>query len=221
LDDTLSLALYLHKSSPLAFSAFALFVLFPMLLLRPLPDGFYGSFTAAALTRRCSLLKEGKIATMISEAHESQLGRVMKQTKAVSIPTSTTTFSKKARATILAGARAVGRACKLAFSYGLETDPEIAAKLLAKLTLKATHANIQAHILKVKPPVNRIPRKTLTDASAGMPKKSAAHRDGWTWELFRYAAHTPSTASLLRKFAERFSNGAMPQDMWAYLASAL
>ena len=39
LDETLSLALSLHKSSPLAFSAFSVFVLFPRLLLRPLPDG--------------------------------------------------------------------------------------------------------------------------------------------------------------------------------------
>jgi len=37
----------------------------------------------------------------------------------------------------------------------------------------------------------------------------------------RDAAQTPSTASLLRKFNERFSNGALPQDLWAYLASAL
>jgi hypothetical protein len=28
-------------------------------------------------------------------------------------------------------------------------------------------------------------------------------------------------ASLLPKFSERFSNGALPQDLWAYLASAL
>ena len=38
LDETLSLTFSLHKSSPLTFSAFALFVLFPRLLLRPLPD---------------------------------------------------------------------------------------------------------------------------------------------------------------------------------------
>ncbi len=31
----------------------------------------------------------------------------------------------------------------------------------------------------------------------------------------------PSTASLLRKFAEVFSNGALPKDLWTYLASAL
>jgi len=54
-----------------------------------------------------------------------------------------------------------------------------------------------------------------------MPKKSAAHRDGWTWELLRDAAQTPSTAALLRKFAEHSSNGALPQNMWAYLASAM
>ena len=68
---TLSLALSLHKSSPLAFYAFALFVLFPRLILRPLTDGCQGSFAAAALSRRCNLLKEGKISIMLSEAHEA------------------------------------------------------------------------------------------------------------------------------------------------------
>jgi hypothetical protein len=42
MDETLSLALFLNKSSPLAMSAFALSVLFPRLLLRPLPDGMSG-----------------------------------------------------------------------------------------------------------------------------------------------------------------------------------
>ena len=59
------------------------------------------------------------------------------------------------------------------------------------------------------------------DAFSGMPKNSAAHRDGWTWELLRDAAQTSSTAALLRKFAEHFSNGSLPQDLGAYLASAL
>ncbi len=49
LDETLSLAMSLHKSSPLAFIAFALFVIFPRPLLRPLPDRCHGSFAAAAL----------------------------------------------------------------------------------------------------------------------------------------------------------------------------
>ena len=39
LDETLSLALSLHYSSPFAFRAYSLCVLFPRLLLRSLPDG--------------------------------------------------------------------------------------------------------------------------------------------------------------------------------------
>jgi hypothetical protein len=53
-----------------------------------------------------------------------------------------------------------------------------------------------------------------------MPKNSAAHRDGWTREMLRDAA-LPPLASFLRKFTERFSNGALPSDLWTYLASAL
>ena len=68
LDETLSLALSLHKSSPLAFIAFALFVLFPRLLLRPHPDVSQGSFASAALSRRCNILREGKIEILLSEA---------------------------------------------------------------------------------------------------------------------------------------------------------
>jgi hypothetical protein len=54
-----------------------------------------------------------------------------------------------------------------------------------------------------------------------MLKKSAAHRDGWTWELLRDAAQRPPTASLLRKFTELFSNGGLPKHVWSYLAFAL
>ena len=52
LDETLSLTLSLHHSSPLAFNAYYVFVLFPRLLLRPLPDGCQESFAAATLSRR-------------------------------------------------------------------------------------------------------------------------------------------------------------------------
>jgi hypothetical protein len=93
---------------------------------------------------------------------------------------STTTFSKTARAAILAGAGAVGRACKLAFSYGQETNPGIAAKFLAKVTLEARHSHIEACVPSVKPPRNCIPLKAVAEAFSGMPKKPAAHRDGWT-----------------------------------------
>ena len=141
--------------------------------------------------------------------------------KVASTSASTSTFSKTTRAAILAGARAVGRTYKLAFSYGLESDPAFAAKCLAKLTLGTKHAHIQAYVPKIKPPRNCIPLNAVTDAFSGIPKKSVAHRDGWTWEVLRDAAQTPSTSALLRKFAERFSNGALPDNLWAYMASAL
>jgi len=138
----------LHKSLPLSVSAFARLFFFPRSLLRLLSDECQGSFAAAALSRRCSLLKHGKIAVLLGEAHEAQVGRVTKQTKAASISASTTNFSKTTRAAILAGAGAVVRACKLAFSYGLETGLEIAAKFLDKMTMKARHEHIQAHVPK-------------------------------------------------------------------------
>jgi hypothetical protein len=221
LDETLSLALSVHSSSPLSFNAFSLVVLFPRLLLRPLPDGCHGCFAAATLTRRCSLLREGKLSVLLTVAHEAQTARVAKSLKASSTSATSSTFSKTTRAAILARAGAVGNACKLAFSYGLATDPVVAAKFLDKLTLGAKHAHIQAYVPKIKPPRNNIPMKAITDAVSGMPKKLAARRDGWTWELLRDAAQTPSTTALLRKFVERFSNGALPDNLWAYLASAL
>ena len=54
-----------------------------------------------------------------------------------------------------------------------------------------------------------------------MPKKSATHRDGWTWELLRDVAQRPSTTALFAKFAELLFNGTLPKGMWVYMASAL
>ena len=54
-----------------------------------------------------------------------------------------------------------------------------------------------------------------------MPKKSAPHRDGWTWELFRDMAGRPSTTSLLMKFVELFVNGALKKPLWTFLSSAI
>ena len=129
--------------------------------------------------------------TLLSEAHEARTRRIVKQTKAASVSATTTTFSKTAKAGILVGAGAVGRACKLAFFDGLETDPGIATTFLAKWTLNAKHSHIDAFIPKVKHPRNCIPMKAVTDAYSGMPKSSACHRDGRTWELLRDAAETP------------------------------
>jgi len=63
--------------------------------------------------------------------------------------------------------------------------------------------------------------KELDDSFSGMLKQSASHKDGWTWELLRDAASRPSTTALLRRFVEHLSNGALPKDLWTYLASAL
>ena len=73
----------------------------------------------------------------------------------------------------------------------------------------------------LKPAPNSIPLNVVVEAFSKMPKNSAVHRDGWTWELLRDAAQRPSTASHLRKFIELFSNGALPKNRWTYLASAL
>ena len=115
----------------------------------------------------------------------------------------------------------MGRACKVAFTYSLETDHEVAAKFLKKLTLQARHSHITPHSSTLKPAKNLIPAKAVSDAFLGMPKKSDAHSDGWTWELLRDAANRPSTTTLLRKFADYISNGALSKDMWTYIASAL
>jgi len=50
LDDVLSLALYLHKSSPLSFNSHAISILFPRLVLRPLPNDCHGALATASLT---------------------------------------------------------------------------------------------------------------------------------------------------------------------------
>ncbi len=82
------------------------------------------------------------------------------------------------------------RACKPAFSYGMESDPKIVAKFLSMLNLKERHAHIPAQIPKAKPPTNYIPPKAVTYAFSGMPKMFAARRDGWTCEVLGDAAHT-------------------------------
>jgi hypothetical protein len=74
----------------------------------------------------------------------------------------------------------VDRACKIAFSFGLESDPIVAAEFLAKLTLQKRHDHIPIYVSKVTPAPSHIPLKSVSDAFSGMPKRSAAHTDGWT-----------------------------------------
>ena len=133
LDVTLSFALFLHKASPLSFIASALFVLFPRLILRPLQDGCQGRQAASALLDRCRRLLASDVASLIFDAHEAHTERVRGRAAVASaLPHS---FSKTARAAALAGARELDRACKVAFTYGVEADPEVAASFLAKLAL--------------------------------------------------------------------------------------
>ena len=61
----------------------------------------------------------------------------------------------------------------------------------------------------------------MTNAFSGMPKKSLAHKDGCTGELMRDDAQRPVTVALLRKIAELFSKGALPENLGSYLASVL
>ena len=83
-------------------------------------------------------------------------------------------------AAALEGAGELGRACKVAVTYGVEADPEVAASFLAKLTLQARHSHVPLHPSSLKPVKNSISLTTIAEAFSKMPKKSAAHRDGWT-----------------------------------------
>ena len=74
---------------------------------------------------------------------------------------------------------AVGKAFKLAFSYGTESNPEVAAiKILAKLTRTVPHTHVPAPPSSYKTAFVSIPLKAITDTFTGMPKKSGPYRDG-------------------------------------------
>ena len=76
MDANLTLALSLHKNSPLAFCAYSLFVIFPRLLLRPLSNGCQERFAEATLKRRCHLYETGDIGRLIMDSHEALTDRV-------------------------------------------------------------------------------------------------------------------------------------------------
>ena len=86
----------------MAFNAYSLFDLFPRLCLRPLHDGCQGRFTDVVLRKRCSLLALGDVYRLIADSHEAQHDMIAATANAVT--TDTATFSKTARAAILAGA---------------------------------------------------------------------------------------------------------------------
>ncbi len=124
------------------------------------------------------MFRSGEIAEIIYEAHDSHVTRVAYRVHALSVPAST--FPLDARAASLAGCGATGKAIKLAFSFGTESDPVVAATFLAKLTRKTPHNHVPIPSSYFKTPCVPIPIKAISDAFTGMPKKSAPHRDGWT-----------------------------------------
>ncbi len=124
------------------------------------------------------MMSSGDVAGLLRKAHDAQTERVAKATAAASaIPV---TFSKTSEAAALAAVGEAGRACKVAFTYGMETDPEVAAKVLSRLNRSERHTHITPHVSTVIPAKDRIHVLAVTEAFTRMPKKSAAHRDGWT-----------------------------------------
>jgi hypothetical protein len=58
----------------------------------------------------------------------------------------------------------------VAFTYGVEADPEVAASFLAKLTLQAKHSHVLLHHSSLKPAKNSIPLTSIAEAFSKMPK---------------------------------------------------
>ena len=122
------------------------------------------------------MLMDGRVSDLINDAHDSQVTRVARRIHDITQPS--TTFPLTARATFLEGCGAVGKVCKLAFSYGTESDPIVAATFLAKLARSTKHQHVPAPPSTYKSAFVPIPLKAVTDAFTWMPKKSAPHRDG-------------------------------------------
>jgi hypothetical protein len=79
-------------------------------------------------------------------------------------------FPLTARVVVLAGCGAVGKACKLAFLYGTETDPVVAGTFLAKLTRAVPHTHVPMPPATYKTAHLPIPIKAVFDAFTRMPK---------------------------------------------------
>ncbi len=161
------------------------------------------------------MFNSGEVVELIYEALDSQVTRVAYRVHALTVPASS--FPLAARAASLACCGATGKACKLVFSYGTESDPVVAATFLAKLTRKIPHNHVPIPPSSFKTPFLPIPIKAISDAFTDMPKKPAPYRDGWTWDLFRDVVERPSTAALLQKFVELFVNGMLPKPLWSFL----
>jgi hypothetical protein len=140
---------------------------------------------------------DGQIKDLLREAHDSQVTRVACRVHAFTQPFHT--FPRTTRASALVWWGAVGKACRLAFFYGTESDPIVDATFLAKLTRTTPHSHVPLPPSSYKSAFVPIPIKAVTSAFTCMPKKSAPHKDGLTWELFMDMENRPKTANLLRK----------------------
>ncbi len=92
---------------------------------------------------------------------------------------------------------------------------------LAKLTRSTLHTHVPAPPSSYKTTSVPIPLNAITNAFTGMPKKSAPHRDGWIWELFRDVVGRETTSSSRRKFVELFVNGSLPKVLCRFLSSTI
>ena len=140
LDAVMKLAVAIHQEGPLAFSAYSAFVPFPRMILRSLPPECEGRHASLAFEERYGKLMDGRVSEFIREAHESQVTRVARRVNDATLPSRS--FSLAARAATLACNGAVGKTCKLAFPYGTETGPDVAATFLAKLTRSTMHTHV-------------------------------------------------------------------------------
>jgi len=120
----------------------------------------------------------------------------------------------------LAGCGVVGKACKLAFSYGTKSDPIVAATFMTMLTRTVPHTHVPLPLSSYKTAFVPIPIKAVTDAFTCMPKKSAPHMDGWSWGFFRDMVGRPKTSELLRTIVELFVNGKLPKPLWKFLSTS-
>jgi hypothetical protein len=103
--------------------------------------------------------------------------------------------------------RSCGKGMQVSVLLRHQSRPYSRRNLPRKLTKSTLHTHVHAPPAAYKSTFLTIPSKAVTNAFTCMPKKSAPHRDGWTWEQFRDVASRPSTAGLLRKFMELCVNG--------------
>jgi hypothetical protein len=121
----------------------------------------------------------------------------------------------------LAGCGAVDNACKLAFFYVKESDPIVVATFLVNLTRTVPHTHVPLPSSSYKTTFVPILIKVVTDAFTCMPNKSAPHKDGWAWELFRDMVGRLKIAELLRVFIELFVDGKLPKPLRKFLSTTI